>query len=89
LKKMTRFGSFNFFDCNGHKWSVPTGIGELGANILAHKSAMMVRREASQFIRVGKMYYAHVNVCGSGGFPSLISIYDPAVFFGQYDYKKR
>lgn len=46
---------------------------------------MMVSSQAiraSDFIKVGKLYFLHIQVCGSGGFASLISMYDMNVKFG-------
>ncbi|CAI8954625.1 MULTISPECIES: hypothetical protein [Burkholderia] len=65
--------TFRFTDKNGSQWSVPTNIGRL---------SNVDRQRANSFIRVGKRYFAHVQVCGSGGIASLVSMYDAAVNFG-------
>jgi len=66
--------SFRFTDRSGAQWSVPTNI-----NVLPIAS----RQDANSFIRVGHAYFAHIQVCGSGGFASLISMYDTSMGFGQ------
>ncbi|AQQ19497.1 hypothetical protein A8D61_13820 [Burkholderia cenocepacia] len=65
--------TFRFTDKNGNQWSVPTNIGRL---------SNVDRQHANSFIRVGKRYFVHVQVCGSGGNASLVSMYDGAVNFG-------
>jgi hypothetical protein len=65
--------SFRFTDKNEHQWSVPTNI----ENLLE-----IATGPANDFIRVGKVYFVDVQVCGSGGYPSLISMYDASVSFG-------
>jgi hypothetical protein len=67
--------SFRFTDKNGTQWSVPTGIENLST---------IERQKANNFIRVGKFYYVHVQICGSGGFASLISMYDLNIKFGVF-----
>lgn len=62
-----RLDSFWFTAKDGHRWSV-------NANILNLPNAE--RDAASDFIVPGKSYYAHLQVCGSGGSTSLISLYD-------------
>ncbi|WP_157139117.1 hypothetical protein [Cupriavidus metallidurans] len=63
--------SFRFTDKRGNQWSVPTNIGKLpGA----------ARGAANNFIRVGRPYFLQVQICGSGGFPSLINAYSAAQF---------
>ena len=64
--------SFRFTDKNGTQWSVPTNIGKLSD---------AERGQANSFIRVGKTYYSHIQACGSGGFASLIALYDMSVSF--------
>ncbi|WP_257827491.1 hypothetical protein [Burkholderia glumae] len=59
--------SFRFTDSSGQQLSVPTNIGKLPNS---------VRVSANSFIRVGKQYFAEIQTCGSGGFPSLINLYD-------------
>jgi hypothetical protein len=66
--------SFRFTDHYGNQWSVPTNIGEL---------SNAARSQANNFIRVGKAYYVQVQVCGSGGFASLVNMYDASVLFGH------
>ncbi|WP_035854032.1 hypothetical protein [Deefgea rivuli] len=68
--------SFRFVDAKNNQWSVPTNIKDLSS---------VDRSRANNFIRQGKSYFAHVQVCGSGGFASLISLYDPKVTFGAFD----
>lgn len=63
--------SFRFTDKSGNQWSVPTNIGKLSG---------AARGIANNFIRVGRQYYLHVQVCGSGGFASLISMYSTVPF---------
>ncbi|MGY4724746.1 hypothetical protein ACJ51O_12870 [Burkholderia pyrrocinia] len=65
--------TFRFTDKNGNQWSVPTNIGRL---------SNVDRQHANGFIRVGKRYFVHAQVCGSGGNASLISMYDASVNFG-------
>lgn len=65
--------TFRFTDKNGTQWSVPTNIGRL---------SNVDRQHANSFIRVGKRYFVHAQVCGSGGNASLVSMYDAAVNFG-------
>ena len=64
--------SFRFTNPKGDQWSIPTGIGDLSN---ADKGA------ANSFIKVGKKYLVHAKVCGSGGFPELINMYDLSVQF--------
>ena len=64
--------SFRFTDANGYQWSVPTHIGRLSD---------VARDNANSFIRVGKRYFAEVRVCGSGGFASLVNLYDINIKF--------
>ncbi|PVX84357.1 hypothetical protein C7402_105198 [Paraburkholderia unamae] len=65
--------SFRFTDKSGNQWSVPTNIGQL-SNI--------DRQRANSLIRVGRKYFIHAQVCGSGGIASLISLYDTSITFG-------
>jgi hypothetical protein len=65
--------SFRFTSKAGNQYSVPTNIGKL---------SNADRGAANGFIKVGKTYLAHVHFCGSGGFPSLISLYDIGIAFG-------
>lgn len=60
--------SFSFTK-GGSRMAVPTNIG--GSTMLSNVD----KGHASEFIKVGKRYLAHIQVCGSGGFPSLISLY--------------
>ena len=64
--------SFRFTDKRGEQWSVPTNIGKL---------SNAERREANSFIKTGKTYYLHMQVCGNGGYPSLINLYDLSITF--------
>ncbi|MCY1196945.1 hypothetical protein D9M72_83020 [compost metagenome] len=66
---------FWFVDRNGTRWSVPTNIGK--ANFGA-----VERGEANNLIRIGGDYWVRLHVCGSGGFPSLISLQDMSLPFG-------
>ncbi|SAK87942.1 hypothetical protein AWB75_06004 [Caballeronia catudaia] len=66
--------SFRFTDASGNQWSIPTDITRLPN---AERSA------ANNFIRAGKSYFLDVEACGSGGYPSLISMFDANVSFGQ------
>lgn len=66
--------SFRFTDHYGNQWSVPTNIGDM-SNIQ--------RSEANNFIRTGRSYYVQVQICGSGGYPSLVNMYDAAIQFGH------
>lgn len=59
--------SFWFIDKDGTRWVVPTNIDKMRPSVDAIR--------ASDFIRVGKKYFLHIQVCGSGGFASLISMY--------------
>lgn len=65
--------SFRFTDKNGTQWSVPTEFGKL---------SNVARGEANNFIRVGKTYFSHIELCGSGGFAGLINLYDMNISFG-------
>lgn len=67
--------SFRFTAKDGSVWSVPTNIGGL---------ANADRATANSFIKVGKTYFAHVQACGSGGYASLISLYDPSIAFSAF-----
>lgn len=66
--------SFRFTDRFGNQWSVPTNISDL---------ANSARSQANNFIRVSKPYYVQVQICGSGGFASLVNMYDATVKFGH------
>ncbi|GGD61288.1 hypothetical protein [Caballeronia grimmiae] len=70
----TTLESFRFTDSRGNQWSIPTGLAGMSN---AGRSA------ASNFIRVGRSYFIDIEVCGSGGYPSLISMFDANVRFGQ------
>ncbi|MNN78766.1 hypothetical protein D3C81_1953510 [compost metagenome] len=59
--------SFRFTNPNGDQWSVPTNIDKLSNAEMA---------QANSLIRVGKKFFIHVKVCGSGGFTSLVNLYD-------------
>jgi hypothetical protein len=65
--------SFWFIDKNGSQWSTPTNIAELSDNV--------TRSKAGSFIKVGKEYWVHIQVCGSGGYSDLISMYEADVPF--------
>jgi hypothetical protein len=64
--------SFRFTNSKGDQWSVPTNIGKL---------SNAERSRANSLIRVGKQYLIDVNVCGSGGFASLVNLYDLSIQF--------
>lgn len=64
--------SFRFTNSKGDQWSIPTNIGRL---------SNAERSRANNLIRVGKQYFIDVNVCGSGGYPSLVNLYDLSVQF--------
>lgn len=66
--------SFRFTDGHGNQWSVPTNFDNL---------SNAGRSQANNFIRVGRPYYVDVQLCGNGGYPSLISIYDATIPFGM------
>ncbi|HCW16867.1 hypothetical protein [Achromobacter sp.] len=66
--------SFWFVDKNGAQWSVPTNISALASTADQAK--------ARSFIKVGQSYWAHVQLCGTGAFASLISLYDMRIEFG-------
>lgn len=59
--------SFRFTDASGQQQSVPTHIEAL-PNAL--------RGSANSFIRVGKTFFAEIQSCGMGHYPSLINLYD-------------
>jgi hypothetical protein len=65
-----------FNDNKGNVFSVPTNIGKLPKAKIG---------QANNFLRVGKTYFAHMQFCGSGGFGSLINIYDMKSTFGAFD----
>lgn len=64
--------SFRFTNPKGDQWSIPTNIGRL-SNI--------ERSRANSLIRVGRQYLIDANVCGSGGFASLVNLYDLSIQF--------
>ncbi|EEA04121.1 hypothetical protein BH160DRAFT_0553 [Burkholderia sp. H160] len=66
--------SFRFTDHYGNQWVVPTNISDL---------SNADRAQANNFIRVGKPYYVQIQICGSGGFASLVNMYDASVQFGH------
>jgi hypothetical protein len=68
----TTLQSFRFINSKGDQWSIPTNIEKL---------SNAERSRANNLIRVGKQYLIDVNVCGSGGFPSLVNLYDLSVQF--------
>jgi hypothetical protein len=67
---------FRFKDNKGNIFSVPTNIGELP------KSQTDI---ANNFIKEGKSYLAHIQFCGSGGYGSLINLYDVKSSFGAFE----
>jgi len=67
---------FRFTDNKGNQWSVPTNIGSL---------PNVDKGTANNFIRVGRSYFAHIQVCGSGGYASLINLYDPKISMGAFE----
>lgn len=64
--------TFWFTDKRGARWVVPTNIDQM--------KLTSERSKASDFIKTGKQYFVHIQVCGSGGFPSLVNIYDMSPF---------
>lgn len=66
--------SFRFTDHFGNQWSVPTSISDLSNS---------ARSEANNFIRVGRPYFIHVQICGSGGYADLVNMYDATMKFGH------
>lgn len=68
--------SFHFSDAKGNVYSVPTNIERL---------PNASRSQANSFIRQGKQYFAHIQVCGSGGFASLVNLYDLSITMGAFD----
>lgn len=68
--------SFHFRDQKGNVFSVPTNIGNLSNAARGH---------ANSFIKQGKTYFAHIQLCGSGGYPSLINLYDPTISMGAFE----
>ena len=64
--------SFRFTNSKGDQWSIPTNIEKL---------SNAERSRANSLIRVGKKYLIDVNVCGSGGFASLVNLYDLSIQF--------
>lgn len=65
---------FWFVDRNGTRWGVPTGIKD--------QFGTADRGDANNLFQVGGKYWVHIQVCGSGGVTSLISIYDMRFTFG-------
>lgn len=68
--------SFRFTDPKGNQYSVPTNITKLSNG---------ERSEANRFIRQGKTYFAHIQMCGSGGYASLINLYDLNIKMGIFE----
>lgn len=64
-----------FIDRRGARWSVPTNIGKAGFS-------NRERDYANNLIKVDGTYWAHILVCGTGGFASLVSLYDMSLPFG-------
>ncbi|WP_298150841.1 hypothetical protein [Flavobacterium sp.] len=64
--------SFRFTNSRNDQWSIPTNIEELSS---------VDRGAANSFIRVGKKYFVDATVCGSGGFASLVNMYDLSIDF--------
>lgn len=60
--------SFWFVDGKDNNWSVPTEFESLPNNLL--------RSNASSFIKKDKPYFIRLEACGSGGFVTLIDIYN-------------
>ena len=58
---------FRFTDKNNHQWAIPTSIEKLNK---------FDREAANSLIRVGKTYFIIFQLCGSGGFPDLIELFD-------------
>lgn len=57
-----------WFTKGENRMAVPTNISD---STLSNTD----KGQANSFIKVGKRYLAHIQVCGSGGYPSLISLY--------------
>jgi hypothetical protein len=72
-KILERFG---FKDKKGNALSARTNIERLP------KSQTDL---ANNFLKAGKVYYAHVQFCGSGGHGSLINIYDSKSNLGAFE----
>ncbi|MCG7755240.1 MAG: hypothetical protein LZF63_01075 [Nitrosomonas sp.] len=68
--------SFRFTDHKGNQYSVPTNITKLSNG---------ERGQANRFIRQGKTYFAHIQMCGSGGYASLINLYDLGIKIGIFE----
>ena len=66
---------FWFVDRRGARWSVPTNIGKADFS-------NRERDDANNLIKVGGTYWAHIFSCGTGGFASLVSLYDMSLPFG-------
>lgn len=65
--------TFWFTDKRGTRWVVPTNFDQM-------KLSSDERSKASDFIKTGKQYFVHIQVCGSGGFPSLVNMYAMSPF---------
>ena len=65
-----------FRDNKDNVFSVPTNIGSLPKS---------ERGKANNFRKEGKSYFAHMQFCGSGGFGSLINIYDANAVFVAFE----
>lgn len=65
---------FSFADKSGKQWSIPTGFDRF---------SNAERGNAGTFIKVGKSYFLQIEVCGSGGYPNLINMYDDSIGFGN------
>ena len=67
---------FSFRDNKNNLFSVPTNIAEL--------SKFDVEK-ANSIFKIGEKYLAHIQFCGSGGYGSLINIYDINSTFGVFE----
>lgn len=65
-----------FRDNKGNQWAVPTSIEKL---------PKLDREKANNFIKTGRSYFSHIQVCGSGGFADLISLYDRNISMGAFE----
>lgn len=67
---------FSFRDNKNNLFSVPTNIAEL--------SKFDVEK-ANSIFKIGEKYLAHIQFCGSGGYGSLVNIYDINSTFGVFE----
>ncbi len=72
----TTIEQFRFKDKRDNLISVPTNFKNL---------SNAERGVANSFIREGQTYFAHIQICGSGGFASLVNIYNLNSTVGAFD----